>query len=98
MSEPRTVVIGYGFAGKSFLRYLIRLDTALTLHGIASRNAETRKRIVRELGCRGYESLEQVIEDPEVDLVVLATPHSVHAEQAVRALEAAEARQSRPPG
>jgi scyllo-inositol 2-dehydrogenase (NADP+) len=88
MSEPRAVVIGYGFAGRSFHSYLIRLDTGLRLHGICSRSAETRERIVRERGCPAYESFEQVLDDPEVDLVVLATPHSVHAEQAVRALDA----------
>ena len=88
MSEPRAVVIGYGFAGRSFHSYLIRLDTGLVLHGVCSRSAATRERIVRERGCRAYESFGQVIEDPDVDLVVLATPHSVHADQAVRALDA----------
>ena len=80
MSEPRAVVIGYGFAGRCFHSYLIGLDSGLALHGICSRSAETRERIAAERGCRAYESLDQVLDDPDVDLVVLGTPHSVHAE------------------
>ncbi len=88
MSEPRAVVIGYGFAGRSFHSYLIGLDSGLSLHGVSSRNPETREKIVQERGCRAYESFEQVIADPDVDLVVLATPHDTHAELAVRAMDA----------
>lgn len=82
------VVIGYGFAGRSFHSYLIGLAPGLTLHGIASRDAETRRKIEEERGCRAYESFEQVIADPDVDLVVIATPNSTHADLSVRALQA----------
>jgi scyllo-inositol 2-dehydrogenase (NADP+) len=88
MAEPRAVVIGYGYAGRSFHSYLIGLDTGLKLHGVASRNAETRQRIVDERGCRAYADFDEVIQDPEVDLVVLATPHDTHADLAVRAMDA----------
>jgi scyllo-inositol 2-dehydrogenase (NADP+) len=88
MSEPRAVVIGYGYAGRGFHSYLIGLDSGLTLHGVSSRNPETRQRITEERGCRAYESFEQVIGDPEVDLVVLATPHDTHAGLAIRAMDA----------
>ncbi|NLO74511.1 MAG: Gfo/Idh/MocA family oxidoreductase [candidate division WS1 bacterium] len=88
MTEPRAVVIGYGFAGRSFHSYLIGITPGLRLQGIASRNPETREKIVAERGCQAYESFEQVLEDPEVDLVVLATPNALHTDQAVQALEA----------
>lgn len=88
MSKPRAVVIGYGFAGRSFHSYLISLVPGLELHGIASRDAATRARIVAERGCKAYESFEQVIADPEVDLVVLATPNQNHAEFSIRAMQA----------
>jgi scyllo-inositol 2-dehydrogenase (NADP+) len=88
VSEPRAVVIGYGYAGRSFHSYLIGLDSGLALHGVCSRNPATRQKIVQERGCRAYESFEQVIADPDVDLVVLATPHDAHAELAVRAMDA----------
>jgi len=88
MSEPRAAVIGYGYAGRSFHSYLIDITPGLTLHGVSSRNAETRAQIERERGCRTYENLDAVLADPAVDLVVLATPNHVHAEYAVRALRA----------
>lgn len=85
----RTVVIGYGFAGKSFHSYLVRLaGPGLTLHGVASRDAATRERIAAEQGCRAYESPEAAFADPEVQLVVLATPSSTHADLAVTAANA----------
>ncbi|MFW6189819.1 MAG: Gfo/Idh/MocA family protein [Planctomycetota bacterium] len=88
MTNPKVVVIGYGFAGKSFHSYLIGLAPGLDLHGISSRSEETRQKIREERGCRAYSGFEQVLGDPEVDLVVLATPHDLHCEQAVRALDA----------
>ncbi len=90
MPKPRAVVIGYGYAGRSFHSYLIGLTGGLELHGVSSRNPETREKIVRERGCRAYASFEEVIEDPDVDLVVLATPHDTHAELAVRAMDASK--------
>ena len=88
MSNPRTVVIGYGMAGEKFHCYLIDLSPGLTLHGASSRNAETRNRIVAERGIKAYDGLAAVLADPDVDLVVLATPNATHAELAVQALDA----------
>jgi predicted dehydrogenase len=86
----RAVVIGYGFAGRSFHSYLVRLaEPALILHGVASRDPATREKIRAERpGARAYESFEEVLGDPDVDLVVLATPTSTHADLAVAALGA----------
>ena len=88
MAEPRAVVIGYGYAGRSFHSYLIATTRGLTLHGIASRDPRTRDRIAAERGCKVYDGIDAVLADPDVDLVVVATPHSTHAEFAIRALEA----------
>ncbi len=88
MQKPRAVVIGYGFAGRSFHSYLISITPGLTLHGVASRDPATREKIVRERGCRPYDGFAAAIADPEVDLIVLATPNNTHAELAVRAMEA----------
>ncbi|HOF89417.1 MAG TPA: Gfo/Idh/MocA family oxidoreductase, partial [Armatimonadota bacterium] len=88
MREPRAVVIGYGFAGRSFHSYLIGITPGLRLHGVASRDAATRARIVAERSCRAYASFDAVLDDPEVDLVVLATPNSTHCALAIQALHA----------
>lgn len=89
VSRPfRTAVIGYGFAGKSFHAYLVGLTPGLQLHGIASRSAETRQKILERGDCKAYASFEDVLADPEVDLVVIASPNSQHAPQAIAALNA----------
>ncbi len=84
----RVVVVGYGMAGKGFHSYLINLVPNLSLHGVVSRNAETRQRIEHEQGCTAYPSLEAVLADPDVDLVVLATPNSTHCDLAIQAMDA----------
>ncbi len=88
MGKPKAVVIGYGYAGRSFHSYLIGLEPDLELHGVSSRSEETRRKIEEERECRAYAGLDEVISDPEVDLVVLATPHDTHCELAVRAMNA----------
>jgi scyllo-inositol 2-dehydrogenase (NADP+) len=84
----RTAILGYGFAGKSFHAYLVGLVPGLSLVGIASRDAATRQRIEAEQGCRAYESAEAVFADPDIDLVIVATPNSTHADLTIAALQA----------
>jgi len=85
---PNVAVIGYGFAGKCFHSYLVGLTPGLHLYGISSRNPETREKIVQERRCKAFSSLEEVLEDDQVDLVVLATPNQQHATYAIAALQA----------
>jgi scyllo-inositol 2-dehydrogenase (NADP+) len=80
-------IIGSGLAARKFHGYLIGLVPGLRVLGYASRSAETRERL-REEGLRAWASAEEAARDRDVDAVVLATPHDLHCEQAVRALEA----------
>jgi len=84
----KTVVVGYGFAGREFHCYLVRLAPGIALHGVVSRNPANRDRIEREQGCTVYGSLQAALDDPEVELVVLATPNATHADLAVQCLDA----------
>ncbi|MCK5803194.1 MAG: Gfo/Idh/MocA family oxidoreductase [Lentisphaeria bacterium] len=85
---PRVVVIGYGNAGRSFHSYLVGLTPGLELYGACARNPETRARIREERDCKVYGSFDEVLADPNVDLVVLATPSHLHAEGAIQAMRA----------
>ncbi|OJW23889.1 MAG: dehydrogenase [Planctomycetales bacterium 71-10] len=84
----RTVVVGYGMAGRELHCPLIRRQSDLALHGVVARKPDVRARAEAEQGVRTFASLDDALADPVVELVVLATPHDVHAEQAVRTLEA----------
>ncbi|MCZ6679721.1 MAG: Gfo/Idh/MocA family oxidoreductase [Candidatus Poribacteria bacterium] len=84
-----TAVIGYGYAGRCFHAYLVGLADGLNLYAIASRNAERREAAAEaHPGTKNYETIDQVIEDSHVDLVVFATPHDTHAELAIQAMDA----------
>jgi len=86
--KPNVAVVGYGYAGRCFHAYLVELVPDMVLRGISSRNEETRKRIEKEQAVHAYSGLEEALADPQVDLVVLATPHDTHAELAVQVMDA----------
>lgn len=85
---PRVVVVGYGLAGRSFHSYLVGLAPGLVLHGVCVRDPEKRALAAAERGCATYADFDAVLDDPAVDLVVLATPNATHAPLAIRALAA----------
>jgi scyllo-inositol 2-dehydrogenase (NADP+) len=83
-----TVVVGYGLAGRAFHCPLVRRQADLRLHGVVARNSDLRDQAVRDWGVRGYASLDEALDDPDIQLIVIATPHNTHAELAIRALDA----------
>lgn len=85
---PRMAVIGYGRWGRQCHSYLISLVPGLQLQGVASGDAAKREQIQTDWNCRAYKSFEEAIADPEVDVVVLATPNNTHCDLSIRALEA----------
>jgi scyllo-inositol 2-dehydrogenase (NADP+) len=84
----RTVVVGHGLAGRAFHCPLIRRQRELSLHGIVARDPNTRAGAVALWNVKGYASLDEALEDRDIQLVVIATPHDTHAALAIRALNA----------
>jgi scyllo-inositol 2-dehydrogenase (NADP+) len=85
------VVVGHGLAGRHFHCPLIRRQRRLVLHGIVARDEAVRAEAVAHWHVRGYAHLDEALDDPAVDLIVIATPHNTHAELAVRTLNAGKA-------
>ena len=85
-----TVVVGYGLAGRAFHCPLIARQKArgLDLYGVVARDPKVRGEAVSTWGVSGFASLDEALDDPKVQLVVIATPHDSHAELACRALDA----------
>jgi len=85
-----TVVVGHGLAGRAFHCPLILRQPDLKLHGVVARDPVVRAQAVAQYrgGVIGYSSLDDALDDPLVQLVVIATPHDSHADLAVRSLEA----------
>lgn len=85
----RAVVVGHGLAGRFFHAPLIRRQPEIALRGVVARDPQVRAEAVALWGeIIGYPDLDAALDDPEVDLIVLATPHDLHASQAIRALQA----------
>ena len=88
MGKVNAAVVGYGYAGRCFHSYLIDRTEGLNLYAVASRDPERRARAQAEYRVRTYPTLDELLQDSGVDLVVLATPHDVHARLAIQAMDA----------
>lgn len=76
-------LVGYGFAGQTFHAPFLTTTPGLSLGWVVSRDAA---KVEADLpGCR-VGSLAEVLADPSVDLVVIATPNDTHAPIARQAL------------
>lgn len=78
--------VGLGWWGKVLAR--AARSAGADLVGGHARRTESRSDFIEELGGRGYETFEQVLEDPEVTGILLATPHTTHADFIVAAAAA----------
>lgn len=82
------VVVGYGFAGRGFHCYLLKQAPGLHLYGVVSSRAEAREQAQREYGVKTFATLEQALDDSNVQLLVVATPHHTHASLCIQAMNA----------
>lgn len=88
-SDPINVAIaGYGLAGKVFHATLVAHTEGLRLHGVFSRSAERRAQAGADWGVRTYATYEELLQDRQVDLVIVATPHDTHAPMVIEAARA----------
>lgn len=87
MNRPiHVALIGYGFAGQVFHAPVIQSVPGLRLVTAVSSKPEKVKSDWPDLWVS--ESVEEVLSNPEMDLVVIATPNHTHADLAQRALQA----------
>jgi scyllo-inositol 2-dehydrogenase (NADP+) len=82
-------VVGYGYAGRAFHSYLISLADGIRLYAISTRDPG-RQAAARAAypEAKVYGSLDKMLADDRVDLVVLATPHHTHCDLSIRAMDA----------
>lgn len=87
METIKVGIIGAGWIAHKMAEALAPLADAEVL-AIASRSEKKAKDFADEYGIkRYYGSYEQVVEDPDVDLIYVATPHSHHYPHTRLALE-----------
>lgn len=84
----RVGILGYGFAGRGFHAYLLRHEPRLQLVAVASRDGARRAQAERDYGVATFPTLQAMLNGGDVALVIIATPHDVHAQQALAVMDA----------
>lgn len=85
----KVAVIGFGNAGKTFHAPLVDACPDLVLHTVVSSRPEEVRAVWPDV--RVVPDYATVLADPDIGLIVLATPDALHAEQAEAALNAGKA-------
>ncbi len=86
MRVIKTALLSYGMSGKVFHAPFIASHPGFQLVGAWERS---KRMITAEYpGAKSYGSLEQVLADSQIDLIVVNTPTHTHADFAAKALQA----------
>src|SRR4051794_14728090 len=85
--------IRWGILGAGGIAATVSADIAATpgnvLHAVGARDADRAAAFARRHGVRtSYGSYDDLVADPDVDVVYIATVHARHHEQALLALDA----------
>jgi predicted dehydrogenase len=87
MEPVRVAAVGIGW-WSGVLADTIPKGTNLRLVACATRSADKRAAFATKYGCREVDSYETLLKDPEVEAVLLTTPHTLHAEHCIAAAQA----------
>jgi hypothetical protein len=80
----RVAAVGVGMWGKTLTDACARAGN-LAVVACTSRSSESRAAFARAHGCRELPDYDAVLADPEIEGVLLTTPHSAHAAQVMAA-------------
>jgi scyllo-inositol 2-dehydrogenase (NADP+) len=81
----QTAILGFGLSGRVFHAPFIHANKKFCLNTIVSSGSEARKLYSEAEVTKDFRT---VLENPEIELIVICTPHHFHAIQACQALEA----------
>jgi predicted dehydrogenase len=87
MSELRAAVVGLGWWGKYIVQRLAG-STALRITHAVDKDAESVADFARFHGLALRRSVDEVLDDPAVDAVLVVTPHSTHESLVIAAAQA----------
>ncbi|EOR95382.1 Oxidoreductase [Arcticibacter svalbardensis MN12-7] len=87
MSQPIiTGIMSYGMSGKVFHAPFIQSNTHFQLRGVTERTTKKVKEVYPDV--ISYDTIEELLADPKIELVIVNTPNNTHYEFAKKALEA----------
>ena len=76
-------LVGLGWWGTELAQAISRCQTGLRLVACYSPITEERNIFAKRFDTIALNSFEDILDDPSIDAVLLATPHSKHAEQVI---------------
>ncbi|MGB5321301.1 Gfo/Idh/MocA family protein [Lutimonas sp.] len=80
-------ILGCGKIARKFVQDLSLLENA-NLYAAASRNLDNAQQFANDLGFeKAYGSYKEMVQDPKVDIVYIATPHAMHMEHSILCME-----------
>ena len=80
-------ILGCGKIARKFVQDLSLLENA-HLYAAASRSLDNAKQFANDLGFeKAYGSYMEMVQDPDVDIVYIATPHAMHMTHSILCLE-----------
>ena len=82
----RMAVIGTGAMGAAHARDIVALDSA-ELVAVCDRNRHKADDLAAELGVRAFDDVHDLLDAPDLDAIVIATPHYGHPAVAIAAFE-----------
>ena len=88
MTDVQLAVWGLGTHAIKNILPAVRLSRGLKLVGVCSRNATVVAEVAEQFGCKRWTSPTEMLRDPDVDVVYLATPIALHAAQGEMVLSA----------
>jgi predicted dehydrogenase len=87
MSNFNWGILGPGGIAKAFAEDLKRLD-GHSIAAVGSRTLSNAQSFANTIGGTAYGSYEELVADPQVDAIYVATPHPAHKENVILALNA----------
>lgn len=87
MEDVRFAVIGNGNIGGRHIAFLLETQGAI-IHTVCDVDEDRARKGAEVAGCRYCTDFEEVLSDPDVDVIDICTPSGLHAEMSVQAMEA----------
>lgn len=87
MNSYRLGIIGFGGMGHHHYNALTKFNVGVTPYGVYDLDP-ARMADAKEKGLRAYASAEELLSDPDVDIVLVATSNNAHKDYALRGLAA----------
>lgn len=88
MSPIGTAIVALGYAARTFHIPLVTREPLLKLIGIVSSDSGKRVEIAESMHLHPYSNLDEALNDPRIQLIVIASPHTAHADHAIASLRA----------